>query len=436
MPNPSSTLAAELAGVRGQVTDMAQTLWAAREGGELMELVAEVEALKASLDALELQVVRELDATGAVKAVGWASTQDFLTHTTGGHKGTGPAMVRLATAVTEPALAPVAEAMGDGWLSTTKAHVIERAVDRLPGDRNLRARGVQVLLDDAKRLDATELKKVALHLVTVVDPDGDERRDEKALDRLERAAHHSRNLSITDDQAGGAWIKGRCSSEDAAMLKATLIPLAAPVPTDAPTCHSDSCAVPGCGHDGRDPRDHGARMLDALVEACRLLQTTEVLPESHGAVPRLTLTMDYEQLLLLSGLGETDTGEQLSGSTIRRLCCDAEVIPAVLGAESHVLDVGRQSRLATAAIWRALVIRDKHCRFPNCTRPPIMCHAHHIRHWMHGGPTSLANMLLLCGHHHRLIHSGPWHIHVTAPGVFEFVPPPGVRRAGRRPPDG
>ena len=212
MSNPSSTLVAELAGVRGQVADMAQTLWAAREGGELMEVVAEVEALKATLDALELGVVRELEATGAVKTVGWASTQDFLTHTTGGHKGTGPAMVRLATAVTEPALAPVAEAMGDGWLSTTKAQVIERAVDRLPGDRALRARGVQVLLDDAKRLDATELKKVALHLVTVVDPDGDERRDEKALDRLERAAHHSRNLSITDDQAGGAWIKGRCTA--------------------------------------------------------------------------------------------------------------------------------------------------------------------------------------------------------------------------------
>ena len=202
--------------IRGEVRELTETLWAARETGELMDTVAGIEALKSTLDAVELQVVAELDATGAVKAVGWASTQDFLTHTTGGHKGTGPATVRLATAVTEPALAPVAEAMGDGWLSTTKAHVIERAVDRLPGDRALRARGVQVLLDDAKRLDATELKKVALHLVTVVDPDGDERRDEKALDRLERAAHLGRHLSITDDQAGGAWIKGRCSSEDAA----------------------------------------------------------------------------------------------------------------------------------------------------------------------------------------------------------------------------
>jgi hypothetical protein len=166
-----------------------------------MEVIAQLEALKSTLDAVELGVVGELDATGAVKQAGWASTQDYLTHTTGGHKGTRPAMVRLATAVTEPALAPVAQAMADGWLSTAQAQVIERAVDRLPGNPALRARGVQVLLAEAKSLDATELKKLSLHLVAVVDPDADERRDEQALARLERAAHHSRHLTITDDQA-------------------------------------------------------------------------------------------------------------------------------------------------------------------------------------------------------------------------------------------
>ncbi len=282
---------------------------------------------------------------------------------------------------------------------------------------------MQVLLADAKKLDATELRKVARHLNNVVDPTGDERRDERALDRLERAAHLGRHLSITDDQAGGAWIKGRCSTEDAAMIKATLIPLAAPRPSDGPTCDPATCAVPGCGHDGRDPRDHGVRMLDALVEACRRLQGADVLPESHGATPRLTLTMDYQQLLDLSGVAVTETGEQLSASAVRRLCCDAEIIPAVLGGDSEVLDVGRQLRLATTAIWKALVARDRHCRFAHCTRPPMMCHAHHVTHWVDGGATSLDNMLLLCGHHHRLVHSGPWQIRVTAPGQFEFLPP-------------
>jgi hypothetical protein len=414
MSGPSNSIVAELAGMRARAAELRDTLWAAHDGAELMDTVAEIEALKSGLDAMELEVVRELEATGAVKDRGWASTQDFLTHTIGGHKGTGPATVRLATATAEPALAPLAEAMADGWLSTTKAHVIERAIDRLPGDPALRARGTQVLLADAKQLDASALKQVALHLAAVVDPEGEARRDERHLDRLERAAHHSRHLSITDDQAGGAWIKGRCSTEDAALIKASLIPLAAPQPSD----------------DGRepDPRDHGARMLDALVEACRLLQSTDVLPECHGAVPRLTLTMEYTQLHELTGFATTETGELLSASAVRRLCCDAEIIPAVLGAESHVLDVGRQLRLATAAIWRALVVRDRHCRFPRCSRPPMMCHAHHLTHWVDGGHTSLSNLLLLCGHHHRLVHSGPWHIRATAPGQFDFVAPDAVPR--------
>jgi hypothetical protein len=88
----------------------------------------------------------------------------------------------------------------------------------------LRARGVQALLDEAKVLDATDLKKLATRFLTVVDPDGDERRDEQALDRLELCPPRP-VPTLTDDQAGGAWIKGRCGTEDAALIKATLIPL-------------------------------------------------------------------------------------------------------------------------------------------------------------------------------------------------------------------
>ncbi len=134
--------------------------------------------------------------------------------------------------------------------------------------------------------------------------------------------------------------------------KATLIPLAAPTPTTDPVCEPDTCATGGCRHNGRDPRDHGVRMLDALVEACRRLQTAEVLPESHGAVPRLTLTMSYAELRDHSGFGTTETGEQLSATALRRICCDAHVIPAVLGTTSEVLDVGRAQRLVTTAIGK------------------------------------------------------------------------------------
>ncbi len=425
--------------VGAQVRALNDTLWAARDAGELMDAVAAIEALKSTLDGLELGVVRELEATGAVKPLGWASTQDFVTAVAGGHKGVGPATVRLAAAVDRPLLAPVGEALVDGWLSTAKAQVIERAVDALPSDADVRARGAQVLLDEAKRLDATDLRKVARRLASVVDPDGDERRAERELDREERAAHLARHLSINPDGAGGAWIKGRCSIEDAATLKATLIPLAKPQPAAGPVCDPATCDLPGCGHDGRDPRDHGTRMLDALIEACHRLQGLEVLPECHGATPRVTVTVSYEDLRRESGYGTTETGEDLCAATLRRICCDADIIPAVLGTHSEVLDVGRQMRLAAAAIWKALVARDKHCRFPNCTRPPMMCHAHHIQHWIDHGETSLINLLLLCGHHHRLIHSGPWTIRRDGPNTYTFDPPPGTRRVARTirpPPDG
>jgi hypothetical protein len=272
-------------------------------------------------------------------------------------------------------------------------------------------------------------------LLALVDADGAERREERALDRLERAAHLDRFLTITDDQAGGAWIKARCSSEDAALIKTTLIPLAKPQPSAGLGCDAATCRVPGCGHDGRDRRDHGARMLDAWVESCRRLQTANVLPESHGAVPRLTLTMNLTDLRSLSGFGVTETGEQLSPSAIRRLCCDADVIPAVLGGCSEVLDVGRQMRLASTTIWKAIVSRDVHCRFKGCTRPPIMCHAHHLEHWIDGGETSLDNLILLCGHHHRLIHAGPCQMRRAAPNRFVLDPPPGTtrHRTGRPP---
>lgn len=197
------TTAIALRALRARVSELAETLWAARDAHELMDTVAEAESLKATLDAMLLGVVAELEATGGVKPAGWASTADFVTSTAGGHQGCGKATVRLSQRVVEPVFGPLAEAMADGWLSSTKAQVIERAVDALPGDLDLRTRAVTHLLGEAKRLDATELRKVGRHLAHVVDPDGTERDLEKQVEREERAAHHSRHLSITGDGAGG-----------------------------------------------------------------------------------------------------------------------------------------------------------------------------------------------------------------------------------------
>ncbi len=130
--------------------------------------------------------------------------------------------------------------------------------------------------------------------------------------------------------------------------------------------------VPDCGTPSSQTAQHG---LDS-----------DLPPDSHGAPTRLLVTTTLDALR--DGLGSSlahDALNELSVATIRRLACDAEIIPAVLGSTGEPLDVGRAKRLVTAAIWVALVLRDQHCGFPGCDRPPLMCHAHHIRHWITGG---------------------------------------------------
>jgi hypothetical protein len=129
-----------------------------------------------------------------------------------------------------------------------------------------------------------------------------------------------------------------------------------------------------------------------------------------GAKAQLTVTIDYRDLQAATAdaCGQLVYGDALSAATVRRLACDAKVIPLVLGSNSEPLDVGRSERLVTRAMRRALNARDKGCII--CAAPPIMCDAHHITHWIDGGPTSINNLALVCRRHHTDIHHGHWQI--------------------------
>jgi hypothetical protein len=85
------------------------------------------------------------------------------------------------------------------------------------------------------------------------------------------------------------------------------------------------------------------------------------------------VTMDYQDLAARTGAGTTLTGELLAPETVRKVACDAAIIPAVLGSTSEVLDLGRTRRLVTPGLFNALALRDKGCTFPGCSRPPSWC---------------------------------------------------------------
>jgi uncharacterized protein DUF222 len=450
------TPAGVVAGAGDRLDGLNDILWAARSPEELVGTVEELEALRCRLAAVETEVLAEIETRKVARThLAWGSTSDWFTHLAGTHRGPGHRTVRQAAQLVSE-LPRTHAGLRAGAVSPEQAAVIADAIDRLPRKPELRERAEALLLDEASRLNATDLARVARHLLAVVDPDKADHDAEKDLDKADRAAHRGRYLSITEDGAGGVRLRGRGTVEDAATLKAALLPLTAPAPA----------ADPDTGEDDADPRDHGARLWDALIAIAGHALTTDLPPESHGSRPRLTITTSLAVLthgLTCAGvlpteagpqdagqraagqegvggvdpgsfdraLPVTDDGQELTPGVVRRLACDADVIPVVLGSRSEVLDVGRLHRLVTAALWFALVCRDQHCAFPGCTRPPVMCHAHHIRHWLHGGKTSLPNLVLLCGHHHRVVHHTPWEVRLSADdGRPEFLPPP---RRGRAP---
>ncbi|BCW63105.1 HNH endonuclease signature motif containing protein [Arthrobacter sp. StoSoilB22] len=217
-----------------------------------------------------------------------------------------------------------------------------------------------------------------------------------------------------------------------------------------------------------DRRSRAQKLLNGLVGACSVAMSTGKLPSNGGLRPQLTVTIDHRDLFTqLTGPGHaaqnrtTRQADQSSGSatapnqpntpnqpgtgapryrpstgtatylgpihptTIRKIACDADIIPVLLGSDSRILDIGRTTRIFPPHIRKAITARDQGCTFPDCTMPAPWCEAHHTTYWSHGGTTGTDNGTLLCSHHHHIIHKEQWRIDMTT-GAPWFIPPPHI----------
>jgi hypothetical protein len=196
----------------------------------------------------------------------------------------------------------------------------------------------------------------------------------------------------------------------------------------------DALAERRTGDEGPDHRTHPQRYGDAFSDAIDLALNSPSLPMQAGERAHVMVAVSLEDLK--SGVGKAtlgDTGE-ITAAEARVHACDAMVIPAVLGEKSEPLNLGRLRRLISAGLRRALFLRDRGCAFPGCHRPPRHCQGHHVRHWADGGPTNLNNLVLMCAHHHRLLHRSGWEVRIASDGLPEFLPPTFIdrRRKPRR----
>ena len=139
----------------------------------------------------------------------------------------------------------------------------------------------------------------------------------------------------------------------------------------------------------------------------RAVASADATPKNSKS--QLFVTVDLETLRNgLRGAGETlagtESGTLLAPETVRRLACDATIIPTVLGVGGEVVDLGRGVRLFTAAQTKRLWFRDRCCTYPGCGAPAQWADAHHLIHWADGGASDLDNAALLCERHHTIVH--------------------------------
>lgn len=184
--------------------------------------------------------------------------------------------------------------------------------------------------------------------------------------------------------------------------------------------------------DGRTPAQ---RRADGLHEICRQWLDITNRPAVAGERPHVTVTVDAGVLAgTIAGAAELDHVGVIQADLARRLACDASVTRVVVAGRSEPLDVGRRTPVVPPAIRRAVIVRDRRCRFPGCDRRHTWCDAHHVVHWAHGGPTALSNLVLLCRRHHRMLHQhGRFQLSMED-GAPVFRRPDGTRLDDRAPP--
>lgn len=372
---------------------------------ELIQTVSEVQRLARQVAATEAHLVREVDGRGLAKAHGATSTGRWLAGAANLTEQTANRLVKMAKRLDErPALDATVSA---GRVNLEQAAAIVAVMADLPTDAGTTVMDAAevLLIEQAELFAADDLKVLGRHILRQVDPELAERHERERLEKEERTAHEKRGLTLSSAGDGGIRLRGLLTREQAATVNAALDPLCSP------------------RHTPDDTRTAAQRRVDALVDVCDLALRTEQLPDHGGERPHVAITVPLDMLRNELDAGTLDTGEPLTPGQVRRICCDAMILPAVLGGDGQVLDLGMTRRLFTGAVRRALVLRDGGCAFPNCSRPARWCQGHHIVSWLLGGPTNVDNGVLLCGFHHRQIHEGDWEVRLAADHLPEFVPP-------------
>ena len=459
-PGGVGGLAAALAWLGAAVANVAAVDPATEADLPLAAGVLAAERLADQFDAVRLRLLAAVDARGAAGAEQgvYAPTAAWLRSRCLMSPHAATQRVRTARALHRGPLRATADALARGDISYAHAAALAEGTHDLPPAQV--AEADPVLAGAAGWLDPPRLRRVAEHMREVIDPDQADERTRRGLER--------RGLWLAAT-VGGVDVRGFLDPEAGEAIQAALAPLARPTGPD-------------------DRRSAAQRRADAIAELARWALRAGDLPQEGGLRPNVNVTIELASLKAQTGLGGTGGwGGVLPPETVRRLACDAVVtravvrrhphlaatghgtngghadpttggspdgrpeessvagvgpaeklraavslLPPPLGAPVALLDLGRATRVVPPALRRALALRDGGCVAEGCDRPAPWCDAHHLVHWVDGGPTSLECLALVCRVHHLAAHEGGWVFRRDpATGRVTLVPP---TRYGHDPP--
>ena len=354
-------------------------------GDAIAELAARIQAATYEL----LVMIHRFDERGGW-GDGFKSCAHWLNWRTGLAMGAAREKVRVARALAE--LPRLSAAMRSGALSYSKMRAITRVATPETEGR---------LLDFARCATAAHVERLV--------------RAWRCVDRIaaaedDRQRHESRHLEVWFDDDGMAVVRGRLSPEVGAVLQRAL-----------------DAASDRLYHDAEDKAEvsGGQRRADAVGLIAESALDADLDCGTAGDRYQVVLHVEADGLEADAETGQSalDDGIGVSRETSRRLACDASTVGMTHAGDGTVLNVGRKTRKIPTAIRRALVARDRGCRFPGCDAHH--CDAHHIRHWADGGATGLENLVRICRHHHRAVHEGGFTVELGEAGEVCFFWPDG-----------
>jgi len=373
-------------------------------GEEITELAAHIHAATFLL----LEKIRAFDELEGWAQHGLASCAHWLQWQCGTNLGAAREKVRVARAL--PELPKISASFGEGRISYSKVRAMTRVAT---------AKNEEFLLGIARHGTAAHVERVVSNY-----------RRCKRLEALweENNRHVHRELSWYLDEDGMWVFKGRFTPEQGALIEKALDRAMDEMFEEQRQEPADVSAATPPGVDPIEVKPYpiATRRADALERVAESFLSGEKGERSGGDRYLVNIHTEVETLTANGEGAESECEDcgNVSAETSRRMACDASVVHWHEGKDGEPLSIGRKSRSIPPAIRRAIKRRDGGCRFPGCTCSKFV-DAHHIQHWADGGETSMANLVLLCRRHHRLVHEGGFGVQARANGEIHFTYPDG-----------